>query len=138
MSECWNERCENDFLPLKHIHMKTEFIEAMKARTKRMAVDTIKLYRKLPKTDEGKIVGNHMIRSATSVAANYRASCRGRLQAEFYSKLSITVEECDETILWFEILEEAEIYNSADMQNIKADAIEIVKILSTARKTLSK
>lgn len=118
--------------------MKEEFIEAMKARTKKLAVDTIKLYRKLPKTEEARIVGKQMIRSSTSVAANYRASCRARSRAEFYSKLSITVEESDETVLWFEILEEAEVHNSNEMQKVKGEAIELVKILSTARKTLSK
>lgn len=118
--------------------MKEQFIEAMKNRTKKLAVETIKLYRQLPKTEEARIVGKQMIRSSTSVAANYRATCRGRSQAEFYSKISITVEECDETILWYEILEEAEIYNSGQMQFLKAEATEVVKILSSARKTLSK
>lgn len=118
--------------------MKEDFIEVMKSRTKNLAVGIIELYRVLPKTDEARIVGKQMIRSTTSVAANYRASCRARSKAEFYSKISITIEECDETVYWLEILEEAKIYNSNQINMFKREAIEILKILATARKTMSK
>lgn len=86
-----------------------EKIEAFKKRTKRLSLRIIKLFQALPKTDEARIIGKQMIRSATSVAANYRAACRSRSDAKFFSKISIVVEEADETLLWLEILEESKI-----------------------------
>lgn len=67
----------------------------IKKRTKELAFRTIKLFQSLPKTDEARIIGKQLLRSSTSVAANYRASCRGRSDAEFFSKSSIVMEEVD-------------------------------------------
>jgi len=78
-----------------------EFKEAFKKRLKQFALRVIKLYQALPKTGEAQVIGNQLLRSATSVAANYRASCRARSKKEFHSKLSIVVEEADETNLLF-------------------------------------
>lgn len=117
---------------------KEIFIESLKKRTKNLAVDIIKLFRKLPKTDEAKIAGKQLIRCASSVAANYRAACRARSQAEFFAKLSITVEECDETLFWLELIAEAEIYNEPSIEILKSETTQILMVLSTARKTVSK
>lgn len=114
---------------------KEEFIETFKARTKKMAISIIDIFRKLPKTDEARIVGKQLLRSATSVAANYRAACRGRSQAEFFAKLSITIEECDETLFWLEIIDESKIYNDKAIEMLKQETKEILMILSKARKT---
>ena len=76
-----------------------EFRENFKQRLKQFALRVIKLYQALPKTGEAQVIGNQLLRSATSVAANYRASCRARSKKEFHSKLSIVVEEADETNL---------------------------------------
>lgn len=67
-------------------------------RTKRFAVRIVNMFRHLPKTDEARIIGKQVLRSATSVAANYRAACRGRSKAEFTAKLGLVVEEMDETV----------------------------------------
>lgn len=88
---------------------KARFVESLKLRTKNIALQAINLSREIPKSEEGKIVHRQLIRSATSVGANYRAACRGRSKAEYFAKLSITVEETDETLYWLEILEEANI-----------------------------
>jgi four helix bundle protein len=61
-------------------------------------VDNIRFYQSLPKTEESKIIGRQLLRSSSSVGANYRAACRGRSKAEFYSKICIVVEEADESI----------------------------------------
>lgn len=71
---------------------KFEFIEALKKRTKKLAVDVILFYDKIQKTDATRIIGRQLIRSATSTAANYRAACIARSQKEFFSKISIVVE----------------------------------------------
>jgi four helix bundle protein len=72
--------------------------EELKIRTKRFAVTVITFCRTLPKDEEFTIIKKQLIRSATSTVANYRAVCRARSDAEFFSKLSIVVEEADETL----------------------------------------
>jgi len=74
---------------------KLEFASQMQARTKRFAVQVIKFYPKLPKTEEGKVHGRQLLRSGTSVAANYRAACRPKSGADFIHKLGTVVEETD-------------------------------------------
>ena len=78
----------------------------LKLRTKEFGKNVIRLCRKLPQDREGRLIGNQIFRSATSVAANYRAACRGRSKAEFLAKLGIVEEEADETLFWLEILDE--------------------------------
>jgi four helix bundle protein len=92
------------------------------------------MYAKLPKTDELRIVGKQLIRSATSVAANYRAACRARSKAEFAAKMSIVVEEADETLFWMEILKEAGLVPVEKLVGLKKEATEILYAVSTARK----
>ena len=77
-------------------------------RTKRFAVNTITLCRELPPTLDGRRVGQQLIDSATSVAANYRAACRARSRAEFISKLGTVLEEADESLFWLELLVDAQ------------------------------
>ena len=116
---------------------KEQFISAMRDRTKKLAVDTIKHYRTLPKTEEARIVGKQLVRSATSVAANYRAVCRARSKKEFFAKISITVEESDETSLWYEILMEADIANNQQSKALLKESNEVLAIVTAARKTVS-
>ena len=78
---------------------KNEFATQFRNRTKKFAVEIISYFKTLPKTEEARIVGKQLLRSATSVAANYRAVCRARSKAEFFSKLSITVRK--QTKLYF-------------------------------------
>lgn len=96
----------------------------------------IKYCRTFPKSDEAFIIKKQLIRSSTSVAANYRAAGRARSEAEFFSKLSIVVEEADETVFWLEIIQETDIFNSDTTTILKNEATEILKIVSKARKTL--
>src|SRR5690606_30263279 len=112
---------------------KNKFVESIKLRTKRIALRAISLSGEIPKSEEGRVIARQLIRSATSVGANYRAACRGRSKAEYFAKLSITVEETDETLYWLEILEESGIIQ-ADLSDLKNEIIEILSILSRARK----
>jgi len=116
---------------------KAEFAEYFRNRTKKFVVDNIKLYRLLPKTEEARIIGKQLLRSSSSVGANYRAVCRSRSQAEFYSKLSIVVEEADESIFWMEVLVEAEVVKQNEISTLMNEANEILKVVSTARKSVS-
>ena len=76
----------------------------LKKRTKQFALRAIKLVENLPKTQTAKVIGNQLLRSSTSVPANYRASCRARSNAEFRAKLGIVEEETDESVFWMEML----------------------------------
>lgn len=83
--------------------------EQLRNRTKQFVIRIVKLFRALPKTDEARVLGKQVLRSGTSVAANYRAVCRARSKAEFISKMGIVVEEADETLFWLELLVETNI-----------------------------
>jgi four helix bundle protein len=117
---------------------KTDFAEAFRSRTKKFVVDNIKFFRTLPKTEEAKIIGRQLLRSSSSVGANYRAACRARSKAEFHSKLSIVVEEADESAFWMEILIEAEIVKPSELNYLNDEANQILKIAAASRKTVSR
>ena len=116
--------------------MDTDKTEALKNRTKQFAIEIINNYKIIACSDEGRIVGRQLLRSASSLAANYRAVCRARSKAEFYSKLSIVVEESDETVFWLEILAEANIPNAGKLvlKPLYDEALELLKIFSSSRK----
>src|ERR1700744_3414449 len=116
---------------------RIDFAEMFKSRTKKFVIDNIRLFRTLPKTEEAKIVGRQLLRSSSSVGANYRAACRARSKAEFHSKLSTVVEEADESLFWMEILVEAEITNNQEISYLLKEGNEILKIASASRKTVS-
>ena len=78
--------------------------QEMKDRTKRFALDIIRFCEDLPKGISSRAIAAQLVRSGTSVAANYRAACRGRSRAEFVSKIGVAEEEADETGLWLELL----------------------------------
>src|ERR1700709_1468310 len=94
---------------------RIEFGEMFKNRTKKFVLDNIRFFRTLPKTEEAKIIGRQLLRSSSPVGANYRAACRARSKAEFHSKLSIVVEEADESVFWMEILVEAEVVKPSEL-----------------------
>ena len=110
--------------------------EVLKKRSKQLALKGIRLFQQLPRTEEASILGKQLLRSATSIAANYRAACRARSQAEFFAKLSIVVEEADETLFWLELFVEAGIVGETTIQPIYKEAQELLYIFSSSRKTV--
>lgn len=116
---------------------KVDFIEAFKKRTKQFVIDNIKLFQNLPKTEEARIIGRQLMRSSSSVGANYRAACRARSKAEFHAKLSIVVEEADESLFWMEILIDASIVSAQEIEPLRKEATEILKVVASARKKVS-
>ncbi|MFC4636559.1 four helix bundle protein [Dokdonia ponticola] len=113
---------------------KTTFINAFKRRTKTFAGSIVLFYDKLPKDSSTQVMGKQLIRSATSTAANYRAACIARSDREFYAKLSITVEEADETLFWLELFEETKKASLQELQPLMDEALEILKVLGSARR----
>lgn len=116
---------------------RTDFAEILRNRTKKFVVDNIRFYRTLPKTEEAKIIGRQLLRSSSSVGANYRAACRARSKAEFHSKLSIVVEEADESLFWMEVLIEADVVKPSELTYLTDEANQLLKIVSASRKTVS-
>jgi four helix bundle protein len=117
------------------MYNKLEFAAKMQARTKAFAVQIIRSNRILPKTEESRIIGRQLLRSATSVAANYRAVCRAKSGADFISKMNTVVEEADESLLWLELLEEAGICPATQVAVSKKEADELLRILQTSLNT---
>ena len=105
----------------------------LKNRTKVFALRVMKLVGSLPKDTAGKTVGGQLIRSATSVAANYRAACRGRSKAEFISKLGIVEEEADESCFWLEIIVESGLMEKKLVESLLKEANELTAIFVRSR-----
>jgi four helix bundle protein len=113
------------------------FGEALKKRSKEFALRTVRMFQSLPKSAEAQIMGKQALRSATSVAANYRAACRARSGAEFVAKIGIALEEADETQFWLELLEESGIVASNRLVCLKQEAGELTALLTSIRKSAS-
>ena len=104
-------------------------------RTKEFALAVIKLSGGLPKTSEARVLGRQIVRSGTSVAANYRAVCRARSRAEFIAKLGTVVEEADETVFWLELLTESGIVSGVGANALLREAKELLAVFSASRRT---
>jgi len=115
-----------------------EKAKELQARTKSFALRIIRMFRSLPKTEEARILGRQVLRSSTSVAANYRAVCRARSKAEFTAKLGVVVEEADETIFWLELLVESEIVPEEKIHSLMNEANELLAIFAASRHTARK
>lgn len=114
---------------------KITYREELKARLRKFALNLIQLSKGTPFNNESKVLLNQLLRSGTSVYANYRACCRSRSKAEFYSKLSIVVEEADETEMWLDLVIASKVNDSEFAKELWAESLEILKIMSKARKT---
>jgi four helix bundle protein len=112
--------------------------DELKQRTKQFALKAIKLVGLLPRSIESQVIGKQLIRSATSVGANYRAACRGRSKAEFIAKLGIVEEEADETAYWFELIIEGGLLELRNVEPMLREANEIVAIIAASRKSASR
>lgn len=107
----------------------------LKLRTKKFALRIIKLVQSLPKSKIGDVLGHQLLRSATSVGANYRAACRARSQADFISKITIVEEEADESCYWLELICEAELIETEKLKEIMKEADELTAIFTASGKT---
>jgi four helix bundle protein len=112
--------------------------EALKSRTKTFALRIIRVVRFLPQGAEGRIIGHQLLRSGTSVAANYRAVCRARSRAEFLAKLAIVIEEADESAFWLELLVESGLISEAKLKDLTSEANQLVAIFNASRVTAKK
>src|SRR3989442_10972975 len=107
----------------------------MKQRTKAFALRVIKLANNVSNDFVGRRLGDQLVRSGTSVAANYRAACRARSKADFISKLGIVEEEADESALWMELLIEGGLVPGRRLEKLLDEANQLTAILVASRKT---
>ncbi len=114
---------------------KLELAQALQIRTKQFAIRIIGAFSDLPKTEASRVIGRQFVRSGTAIAANYRAACRARSQAEFVSKISIVVEETDETLFWLELVMEAQLVSAAKLEQLRSECTELLKIFSSSLTT---
>ena len=110
-------------------------LQALATRTTHFALRVVKLFRSLPKTDEARILGKQLLRSGTSIGANYRAACRARSRAEFVAKLGIVLEEADETVFWLELMHHAEVFPEHRLNALVKEANELVSIFVSSIRT---
>lgn len=110
----------------------------LKKRTKKFAIDTIMFTRTLPKDHEGRILGNQLFRSATSVAANYRAACRSKTDASFRHKIGIVEEEADESTFWYELIGEINLGDKSIREKLLKEADELTAIFTATSKTVGR
>jgi four helix bundle protein len=107
----------------------------LRQRTKDFAKRVIKLIEALPKNTTTNVIGRQLLRSSTSVGANYRAVCRAKSRADFIAKLCIVEEECDETLYWLEMLVETNHIKLALVSELMKEGEEILAIIVASAKT---
>lgn len=116
---------------------KQKFIEAMKLRTRKFAIDVVLFCDSLKANKASSVITYQLVKSATSTGANYRAACRARSKKEFFSKICIVVEEADESEYWLEIIRDAGLSNNLiTLDKIRNEASEITRIMAKARSSI--
>src|SRR5579864_8832926 len=107
----------------------------LKERTKKFALRVMRVVRSLPSGMESRAIGDQLLRSGTSVGANYRAVCRARSRAEFLSKLGVVIEEADESAFWLELLSDAQLIPAARLRDLRSEANQLIAIFNASRTT---
>ena len=107
----------------------------LRIRTKKFALLVIKLVEELPNTTVGRAIGSQLVRSGTSVQANYRSACRGRSKAEFISKLGIVLEEADESGFWLELIIEGRLLKTDRVSSLLNESNELTAIFTSSIKS---
>jgi four helix bundle protein len=109
--------------------------EQLQVRTKAFALRVIRLFRSLPNSRDAQVIGMQLLRSGTSVGANYRAVCRSRSKADFISKLGVVIEETDESAYWLELLIDTGVIKKEKLSGLLKEAQELTAIFNAARNT---
>ena len=108
----------------------------LKARTKQFALRCITLVDALPRKVSGEVLGKQLLRSSTSVGANYRSACRAKSSPDFVSKLSIVEEEADESEYWLELIRDAKLMKASLIEPLRQEANELTAIFTASIKTV--
>ena len=103
--------------------------------TKEFALRVMKLVENIPNTSAGRVIGQQLLRSGTSVGANYRSACRGKSKADFIAKAGISLEEADESLYWMELLQESKLIPAERLKDLMKEANELVAIFTASIRT---
>lgn len=106
----------------------------LQVRTKGFALRVIRMYSSLPKSTEAQVLGKQVLRSGTSVGANYREANRARSKAEFIAKIGDSLKELDETAYWFELLAESGIVSGSKLESLRDECDQLLAIFTTISK----
>jgi len=109
--------------------------ELLQQRTRKLAVQAIRLVGDLPRTPPADVIGRQLVRSATSVGANYRSACRARSRREFIAKMGIVEEEADETSFWLELLDECRLAPASRLVPLSRETGELLAITVASIRT---
>ena len=107
----------------------------LQQRTKDFALRIIKLFSSLPKSTEAQVIGKQVLRSGTSVGAQYREACRSRSNSEFISKVQSSLQELDETAYWLELLVDAGLVKPEKLTALRNETDELIKIFASSVRT---
>jgi four helix bundle protein len=108
----------------------------LQGRTKALALRIIRLVEALPPSETGRVIGRQVLRSGTSVGANYRAAARAKSRSDMLNKLKIVEEEADETLYWLELLAEAQLMSEARLEPLMRETDEILAMTVASIRTL--
>ncbi len=121
---------------MDNLNNVTHFNEKMRIRTKQFAIRIYKTLNAVWLNDMSRVPARQLLRCSSSVAANFRSAARGRSAAEFYSKVCIVAEECDESVFWIEFMTETEILSQDETKEIHKEAAELLCIFPTIKRKL--
>jgi four helix bundle protein len=107
----------------------------LKLRTKQFALRVIKLFNSLPKTTDAQVIGKHILRSGTSVGAQYREACRARSNSEFISKMASSLQELDETAYWLDLLVEGNFVEAEKLKELQDETEQLIAIFVSSIRT---
>jgi four helix bundle protein len=110
-------------------------ISDLRARTKKFALRIIRLYQSLPRSGEAQVIGKQVLRSGTSVGAQYREACRAKSPADFINKMEGSLQELDETAYWLELLVEGGIFPAEKLSELQTETDELIAIFVSSVKT---
>jgi four helix bundle protein len=107
----------------------------LKTRTKQFALRIIKLFRSLSKSPDAQVIGKQILRSGTSVGAQYREACRSRSDSEFISKMTSSLQELDETAYWLELLVEGDFVKTEKLHELQDETEQLIAIFVASIRT---
>ena len=126
---------DTEELRIAECGMRNRDIEELKVRTKAYALRVIKLVEALPRNRTAHVIGNQLLRAATSVGANYRAACRAKSSADFIAKMGIVEEEADECLYWLELLIESGLISQERLVDLINEGNALVAIAVASIRT---
>jgi four helix bundle protein len=137
LSNAWGEDWVSEPQADYSSFTKGQFLDDIERRLKLFMLRCVKVCRMLPQDYDARHFGQQLIRSSSSTAANFRAVRRGRSQKEYFAKLSIVIEELDESLFWLETLISTELVLERRLTGLIDEGYQLLKILSKSRKTVS-